>query len=77
METLYLMSKNAQTCVTTENSIGTMSRGDNEIPVRIERVTYHNSNTMTVRKWCLKSGMIVGIDFYDLPAPPKFAILVK
>lgn len=71
------MSKNAQTVVTKQEYFGTMSRDDDKLPVRIERVTYHNLNTMTVRKWCLKSGMIVDIEFYDLSKPPEFAIVVK
>jgi len=71
------MSKNAQTAVTTTNCIGTMSRGDDKLPVRIERVTYHNENKLTVRKWCLKSGMIVDINFYDLSKSPEFALVVR
>lgn len=70
------MQKNAQTGVTVQKCLDTMSRGDEKIPVLVERVTYHNENKLTVRKWCLKSGMIVDVIFRDLPVP-EFALVVK
>ena len=76
METLYLMSKNAQTVVTKQEYFDTTLRDGETIPVRIERVIYHRTKTMTVRKWCLNSGLIIDV-FRDLPAPPEFALVVK
>jgi len=76
------MNNNAQTGVTEQKCFDTILRDEEKIPVCIERVIYHRTKTMTVRKWCLKSGMIVEVELNidvskDLPAPPEFAIVVK
>lgn len=70
------MQNNAQTVVTKQEYFDTTLRDGETIPVRIERVIYHRTKTMTVRKWCLRTNMIIDV-FRDLPAPLEFAILVK
>jgi hypothetical protein len=70
------MSKHAQTVVTKQEYFDTTLRDGETIPVRIERVIYHRTKTMTVRKWCMNSGMIIAV-FRDLPAPPEIAIMVE
>jgi hypothetical protein len=45
-----------------------LSYSEEPIPVRVERVIYHRTKTMTVRKWCMKTNMILTV-VRNLPAP--------
>jgi hypothetical protein len=55
--------------VTKEMYLDTcLSYSEEPIPVRVERVIYHRTKTMTVRKWCMKTNMILTV-VRNLPAP--------
>jgi hypothetical protein len=55
--------------VTKEMYLDTcLSHSEEPIPVRVERVIYHRTKTMTVRKWCMKTNMILAV-VRNLPAP--------
>jgi hypothetical protein len=45
-----------------------LSHSEEPIAVRVERVIYHRTKTMTVRKWCMKTNMILTV-VRNLPAP--------
>lgn len=45
-----------------------LSHSEEPTPVRVERVIYHRTKTMTVRKWCMKTNMILTV-VRNLPAP--------
>lgn len=69
---LYAMKTNVETLVTKDQYFDTTLSNGELVPVRIERVIYHRTKTMTVRKWCMRTNMIIDV-FTGLPAPRAIA----
>jgi hypothetical protein len=62
------MQTSVKPLVTRDQFLSTTLQNGESIPVRIERVIYHRTKTMTVRKWCMRTNMIIDV-FRGLPAP--------